>query len=283
MHLRRASRRRAPRGALATWAMLAGAAVVVPSGTATAAPTPIVSASVATQDGTLIGPIAVRAKQVRVKVGSKRCSVAAGTPLAALVALKAKAKAPQVGRIALKDYGSCGSRPSRSSRLYLTGIGSDVASGPDGWIYDVGGKGGSTSAADPAGPFGRGRIKAGAEVHWRWCRASQDPEGDCGDALAITAIGLADVLTPAGGGRLSATVKLVSGSDGNASGTAAPAPLGTAVELRSPSGAVLAQAATTDGGSVSLDLPANVPAGSRLVASGAAGVAPAGTLWPALR
>jgi len=263
--------------------MLAGAAMAVPSGTAAAATPPIVAASVATKDGTLIGPIAVRAKQVRVKVGGKRCTVAAGTPLAALVALKAKAKSPKVGTIALKDYGACGKRPRDAARLYLTGIGKDVANGPDGWIYDVDGKGGSTSAADPKGPFAHGALKKGAEVSWRWCRISEDPEGDCGDALVIAAIGQVD-MTSLGAVTLQFKLQLRRGADGDAPGALVPAPVGTTVEAIDPTGKTLGTTAVADENIFpQLSLPAETPKGTRIVVHGAAGVAPVGRLWPLLR
>lgn len=241
---------------------------------------PIVEASIATRDGSLIGPVAVRARAATVKVGGRRCAVAAGTPLAALVALKAKA--PQVGALGLRDYATCGRRPSSSSRLFVTKIGRDASLGADGWIYDIDTRRGATGAADPIGPFAKGRLRAGQQVSWRWCRISEDPEGDCGDALVITETTVSDVLTSAGGPQLDVTVKRQMGGGADGAGALSPGPAGLAVELRSPAAAVLASATTDANGRAALDLPAIVPPGSRVAATGPTGVAPTGRLWPAL-
>lgn len=281
MQLRRAStsRRRALR---TTWAMLAGAAAIAPV-SAVAAPGPIVSASVATKAGTLIGPVAVRAKQTTIKVGGRRCTVGAGTPLAALIALQAKAKASAVGRLALKDYGSCGKRPSTSSLLYLTAIGADRADGPDGWVYDIAGRSGSTGAADPAGPFGKGRLKAGASVAWRWCRASTDPEGDCGDAYVIAKVEAA----PRGTDptiqmqELVVTVRIRTGATAEASGTTIPAPAGVRVRLLRGT-QVLTDTVTAADGTATVHGNEVIPQGSRIVVDGSPTIAPTGRLWPEL-
>ena len=54
----------------------------------------------------------VKLKPRSVKVGGKRCRVAAATPLAVLVATKLK--------LALRDYGSCGRRPRDAGGLYVS-------------------------------------------------------------------------------------------------------------------------------------------------------------------
>jgi hypothetical protein len=261
--------------------MLAGAAAA-PSGAAAAA-APIVSASVATKAGTLIGPVAVRAKQTTIKVGGRRCTVGAGTPLAALIALKAKAKAPSVGRLGLKDYGSCGKRPSTSSLLYLTAIGADRADGPDGWVYDIAGRSGSTGAADPSGPFGKGRLKAGAAVAWRWCRASTDPEGDCGDAYVIANVERA----PLGAEpttqqqSLVVTVRIRTGATAEQSGATIAAPAGVRVRLISGT-QVLTDTVTAADGTATVHGNEVIAPGSRIVVDGSPTIAPTGRIWPGL-
>ncbi len=265
---------------MATWAMLAGVAAAAPSGAA-AATAPLVEASVATKAGALIGPYAVRAKQVTIKVAGRRCTVGAGTPLAALIALQAKAKAPGVGRLALKDYGSCGKRPSTSSLLYLTAIGRDRADGPDGWVYDIAGRSGSTGAADPAGPFGKGRLKTGAAVAWRWCRASTDPEGDCGDALEIVSTVQRGEALSSGTAPFDVTVRVRTGAADGKAGSLTPAPAGTRVQLIDPSGRVQSDATITDAtGVVRMDLDVDPPRGSRLVATANPSITPTGWAYP---
>jgi hypothetical protein len=115
----------------------------------------------------------VRASATRVKVGRKRCAVAAGTPLAALVRSK-----PATLRFA--DYGSCGRRAGDSGGLYVRGIGRDVVTGPEdpnGWVYKVGNKAAPAGAADPAGPFGRGKLRSRQRVTWFWCVSETGTEG----------------------------------------------------------------------------------------------------------
>jgi hypothetical protein len=282
MPLRRTAMRRGL-GRAALWACCAGAFAGVPAGAA-AAPAPIVSVSVATKAGVLVGPIAVRAKQTTLRVDGRRCTVAAGTPLAALIALRAKAKAPAVGSLTVRDYGGCGKRPSSSARLYLTAIGADRASGPDGWIYAVGDRSGSTGAADPAGPFSKGRLKAGSDVAWRWCRASEDPDGDCGDALQITGVTQRGEVLSAGAAPFDVRVVLRASQSDGGTGTAAPAPAGTVINEIDPSGRIQSTGTITSAdGIVRMSLDVQPPRGTRLVATAPAPtIAPTGWLWPRL-
>jgi hypothetical protein len=118
----------------------------------------------------------VRAKQVRVRIGHKRCAVGAGTPLAALVTSR-------VAKITLRDFGSCSSRARDASGLFVRKLGPDANAGQNGWVYKVGHKGGSAGAADPSGPFGRGRLRSGADVLWFYCR--MQPSGSCQRTLSI--------------------------------------------------------------------------------------------------
>jgi len=112
----------------------------------------------------------VRAKQAHVRVGHRRCTVGAATPLAALVT-------SHVAKIGLHDFGSCSSRARDASGLFVRKLGRDANSGQNGWVYKVGHKTGSAGAADPSGPFGRGKLRSGADVLWFYCR--MQPSGSC--------------------------------------------------------------------------------------------------------
>ncbi|HET8755357.1 MAG TPA: hypothetical protein VFM58_05075 [Solirubrobacteraceae bacterium] len=124
----------------------------------------------------LRAPKTVKLKPRTVKVGGRRCRVAAATPLAALVATKLK--------LALRDYGSCGRRPRDATGLYVAKIGREREKGRGGWVYKVGRRAGSAGAADPAGPFGTGkRIRGGQRITWFWCE--QDQSGGCQRTLDV--------------------------------------------------------------------------------------------------
>jgi hypothetical protein len=118
----------------------------------------------------------VRAKEAHVRVGHKRCAVAAGTPLAALVTSR-------VAKIGLHDFGSCSSRARDGSGLFVRKLGPDANADQNGWVYKVGHKGGSAGAADPSGPFGHGRLRSGADVLWFYCR--MQPSGSCQRTLSL--------------------------------------------------------------------------------------------------
>ena len=94
----------------------------------------------------------VAAKEVRVKVGRKRCAAGDGTALAALVRSR-------IGRLGLRDYGSCSTRARDSAGLFVSSIRGERNRGQDGWVYKVGRRGATAGAADPSGAFGRGRLK----------------------------------------------------------------------------------------------------------------------------
>jgi hypothetical protein len=100
---------------------------------------------------------------VRVKVGRKRCAVANRTALAALVRSK-------VGRVRLRDFGSCGRRARDGAGLFVRAIRRDRNRGQNGWVYKVGRKAATAGAADPSGPFGTGRrLRKGQRVVWFYC------------------------------------------------------------------------------------------------------------------
>src|SRR5689334_10409962 len=129
--------------------------------------------------------------QTSVKVRHRRCQVAAATPLAALVR-------SGVGPLSLRDYGSCGRRAADSSSLFVAGIGADRNRASDGWVYKAGNVLGTAGAADPAGPLGRGRLRAGAHVTWFWCHVTARDNG-CPHTLVAAASG--------GKGSLTVTVR----------------------------------------------------------------------------
>jgi hypothetical protein len=111
--------------------------------------------------------VLVPAKQVTLKprfagVDGKRCALGRATPLSALAGTGISFR--------LVDYGACSRRPRDAGSLYVRQIGRDRAKGRDGWVYKVGHRSGSAGAADPAGPFGTGRLlRAGQRVLWFWC------------------------------------------------------------------------------------------------------------------
>ena len=112
-----------------------------------------------------------------VTVRRRRCAVAGGTPLAALVH-------SGVGPLALRDFGSCSRRAADGGGLFVSGIGADRNRGSDGWVYKVGNVLGTAGAADPAGPFGRGRLRAGVWITWFWCHVTSR-SGGCQRTLVL--------------------------------------------------------------------------------------------------
>jgi hypothetical protein len=142
--------------ALGAAAVLAAAAPAAGSGRA-----PVVDHMVVFRSGEAIVRH-VSTRSVRVRVGRKRCVVGSGLPLAAL----ARARP---GRIRLRDFGSCGRRARDSGDLFVTGIGPDRNRGQRGWVYKVGRKAATAGAANPTGPFGRGRLRSGQRVVWFYC------------------------------------------------------------------------------------------------------------------
>jgi hypothetical protein len=123
---------------------------------------PVVEQMVVFRSGrAVIGRVSTRG--LRARVGRKRCAVAGATPLAALL------REPPA-RVRLTDFGSCSRRPRDGTGLFVRGIGPDRNRGQDGWVYKVGRRAATAGAADPAGPFGRGRLRKGQRVTWYFCR-----------------------------------------------------------------------------------------------------------------
>jgi hypothetical protein len=124
----------------------------------------------------LRAPVHVQLKQRTVKVGSRRCRIAAATPLSALVATHLK--------LALRDYGRCSRRPRDASGLYVSSVTGDRATGGSGWVYKVGRRAGTTGAADLTGSFGTGRrLRNGQRVTWFWC--TLESSGGCQRTLEV--------------------------------------------------------------------------------------------------
>lgn len=105
----------------------------------------------------------VRPKRTTVKVNGKTCVVPAATPLGSILQTAWRP------HIRFRDYGSCGRRPVDSAGLFIKAIRGYVNRGLNGWVYKVGRKLGTAGAADPAGPFGDGRLRGGDRVVWFYC------------------------------------------------------------------------------------------------------------------
>jgi hypothetical protein len=90
-----------------------------------------------------------------------------------------------VGPLTLKDYGRCSRRAADAGGLYVVTIGGARARGRNGWVYKVGTRVGTAGAADPTGPFGRGRLREGQRVMWFYCRMSART-GSCQRTLGFT-------------------------------------------------------------------------------------------------
>jgi hypothetical protein len=151
-------------------AALAAAGAAVPADAA-----PKVEQLVVFKSGTAVQKT-VGIAQTSVRVGGRRCAVGGGTALAALVRSR-------VGRLRVRDFGACSSRPRDAAGLLVTGIRSDRNRGQRGWVYKVGRRAATTGAADMTGPFGRGRLRSGRRVTWFYCLRA----GDCQRTLEVRA------------------------------------------------------------------------------------------------
>ena len=150
------------RGRSLTRAVACAAAIAALPVAAAPAKAPKVEQLVAFKSGELVEK-SIRAVDVRVRVGGRRCAVGAGTALASLVRARP-------GEIGLADYGSCSKRPRDGGGLYVRSIRSERAQGLSGWVYKVGTRLGTAGAADLAGAFGDGRLVEGQRVTWFYCR-----------------------------------------------------------------------------------------------------------------
>jgi hypothetical protein len=156
--------------AIAALLLLAGAA---PSALAAA---PKIRQMVVFRDGHAVTE-QVTARKVLVRVGRTRCAAGTGTALAALVR-------SHVGRLRLRDFGSCSRRPRDGAGLFVSAIGRDRNRGQDGWAYKVGRRGATAGAGDPAGAFGHGHLRSGQRVTWFYCRLRG---GGCQRTLEVRA------------------------------------------------------------------------------------------------
>jgi hypothetical protein len=130
---------------------------------AAAAAPPTVQMMVIGRKRTLLSARSEKLSATSVKIGHRRCSVPAGTPLAGL--LKA--------RLAVRVTDAAGCDPTA---LFVTRVGGDANAGPAGWVYKVGRTSPSPGAGDPSG-----RLKARQQLLWFWCtRASA-----CSRTLAV--------------------------------------------------------------------------------------------------
>ena len=160
----------------ATAAALLALVAAVTASPATAATPPVVRQLVAFRDGSAVER-SVRAYAASVRVRRRTCRVGAGTPLAALLRSR-------VGPLGVRDYGRCGARAVDAGGLFVFRLGADRNAGADGWVYKVGNRLATAGAADPDGPFGRGRLRRPSEVTWFYCR--MDATGSCQRTLAVT-------------------------------------------------------------------------------------------------
>jgi hypothetical protein len=153
-------------GAAAPGAMDAGTA---------GAPAPKIRQLVVFRDGSATsGTASTRATRVRVE--GRQCTAGDGTALAALVRSRP-------GRIMLRDFGACSTRARDGGGLFVQAIRGDRSRGQHGWVYKVGRRAATAGAADPGGPLGRGRLRAGQRVTWFYCRLR---DGGCQRTLELT-------------------------------------------------------------------------------------------------
>ena len=68
--------------------------------------------------------------------------------------------------------------------MFVQSIAGERNRGQNGWVYKVGHRAATAGAADPSGPFGRGRLEPGQRVTWFYCRLR---EGGCQRTLALSA------------------------------------------------------------------------------------------------
>jgi hypothetical protein len=164
------------------------------------------------------GPVRLKARSVR--VGGRRCALGR-TPLSVLAGTRLSLR--------LRDYGACGRSARDAGSLYVRAVAGERARGASGWVYKVGRRAGTTGAADPSGPFGRGRLKRGARVLWFWC--AQTGGQACQRTLEVSS-----AASVGAGGTLAVTVR---GYDDNGNGVpvaGATVRLGSATAVTDASG-----------------------------------------------
>jgi hypothetical protein len=214
-------------------ALLIAGLLAVGVGPSAAAAPPKVSQLVVYRDGDAVTKT-VSTRATKVGVGGRRCTAGEGTALAALVRSKP-------GRLRLHDFGSCSRRAADGAGLFVESIRGDANRGQNGWVYKVGRRAASAGAADPGGPFGRGRLRSGQRVTWFYCRMR---EGGCQRTLELK--------VKAEAGALVATVRgyddagkgvAVAGATVSAGGESAQTDASGAARLSLPAGSYRAVAA----------------------------------------
>jgi hypothetical protein len=141
---------------------------------AQAAP-PKISQLVVFRDGSAQAKSSLSTRATKLTVAGRRCTAGDGTALAALVRSRP-------GRLRLHDFGSCSRKASDGAGLFVKSIRGDANRGQDGWVYKVGRRAATAGAADPSGPFGRGRLRGGQRVTWFYCRLR---DGGCQRTLEL--------------------------------------------------------------------------------------------------
>jgi hypothetical protein len=156
---------------------VAFAAALTVLGGAPAAPaaSPQVRQLVVFRDGSAVQKT-VSTRATAVRAGGRRCSTGKSTVLSALVRSRP-------GTLRLLDFGSCSLKSGDGGGLFVKRIRTDANRGQNGWVYKVGRRAATAGAADPSGPFGRGRLRRGQRVTWFYCRLRN---GGCQRTLELT-------------------------------------------------------------------------------------------------
>lgn len=156
-------------------AVLALAAVLAATPAPAAAAAPHVRQLVVFRDGSALQrTVSTRASSVR--VDGRRCSTGKSSALSALVRSRP-------GRLRLLDFGSCSLSDGDGPGLFVKSIRGEANRAQNGWVYKVGRRAASAGAADPRGPFGRGRLRPGQRVTWFYCRLRS---GGCQRTLELS-------------------------------------------------------------------------------------------------
>jgi hypothetical protein len=122
----------------------------------------------------IVDPITVRATKTIVGASGRRCAVAPSTPLSALQPALARKR---IG-YAVRDYGSCARRSTRSSgQLFVNRIAGEHNSGSDGWVYKIDDRTPGTGAAEA-------RLRTGDRLLWLYCKQDQ-ASGGCQRSLRV--------------------------------------------------------------------------------------------------
>jgi hypothetical protein len=150
-------------------------AVLLAMGAPAEAAAPKIRQLVVFRDGSATSET-VSTRAARVRVEGRRCVAGDGTALAGLVRSRP-------GRIGLRDFGACSLRPRDGGGLFVRAIRGDRNRAQNGWVYKVGRRAATAGAADPAGPLGRGRLRAGQRVTWFYCRLR---DGGCQRTLELS-------------------------------------------------------------------------------------------------